>query len=80
VLSVSHLHHQFAHEQGELRMYRFKLSIQAYSLAVALYFVLTLGWLFGVFSLPLLAAEEYVPPDLGLPDRRESGGARFTIN
>ena len=32
-----------------------------------------------LFNLPI-AAEEYVPPDCGLPLRREGGGARWRQN
>jgi len=60
-------------------MYKQKPSIQTRSLCVAIYLVLTLVWLLGTFAPAAPAAGEYVPPDVGLPDRRESGGARFLV-
>ncbi|MBD1999494.1 hypothetical protein H6G00_23255 [Leptolyngbya sp. FACHB-541] len=60
-------------------MYKKRLSIRTRSLFVTTSLILTLVWLLGVFASAVLAAQEYVPPDVGLPDRRESGGARFLI-
>jgi len=60
-------------------MHKLKPRIQARLLFVTTYLVLTLVWLLGAFAPAVLATKEYVPPDVGLPDRRESGGARFLI-
>jgi hypothetical protein len=74
-----YLRHFFAREQDEIRMYKSRHRIQARSLFVTTSLILTLVWLLGVFAPAVLAVKEYIPPDVGLPDRRESGGARFLI-